>query len=114
MASGQEPRGTDTRAHPGGGGEAVRPRGFDATSVRDVAGEIGISNPSLYHHFSSKGAILDQLLAEPLARLQRALQEAAALSGEARARRIITGLLEALEVHHGVRSQPCDNSGAPT
>lgn len=77
-------------------------RGFEATSVRDIAAAIGISNPSLYHHFSSKSALLEQLLAEPLARSQRAVQEASLLSGQARTRRIVMGLLEALEVHNGV------------
>jgi AcrR family transcriptional regulator len=77
-------------------------RGFAATSVRDIAAAIGISNPSLYHHFSSKADLLEQLLAEPLARTQQAVQEAGLLTGEERTRRIIVGLLEALEVHNGV------------
>ena len=77
-------------------------RGFEATSIRDIAAAVGISNPSLYHHFPSKIAILEQLLVEPLARSQQAVQEAASLSGAARTRRILTGLLEALEVHSGV------------
>lgn len=103
MASSQELRGTDTRARIlEASAKLFVERGFEATSVRDIAAAIGISNPSLYHHFSSKGALLEQLLAEPLARLQQAMQEAAALSGEARTRRILTGLLEALEVHNGV------------
>lgn len=77
-------------------------RGFQATSVRDIAAAVGISNPSLYHHFSSKGDLLERLLAEPLARSQQAVAEAEQLTGEARSRRIIEGLLEALEVHSGV------------
>lgn len=77
-------------------------RGYAATSVRDIAAAIGVSNPSLYHHFASKGDLLEQLLAEPLARSQQAVQEAMLLSGDARTRRILSGLLEALEVHNGV------------
>jgi AcrR family transcriptional regulator len=87
-------------------------RGFEATSVRDIAAVIGISNPSLYHHFSSKGALLEQLLAEPLARSQQAVQEASSLTGPARTRRILTGLLEALEVHNGVAVAALRHAGS--
>lgn len=87
-------------------------RGFEATSVRDIAAVIGISNPSLYHHFSSKGALLEQLLAEPLARSQQAMQEASSLTGPARTRRILTGLLEALEVHNGVAVAALRSAGS--
>lgn len=46
--------------------------------------------------------MLAELLTEPLARVERAAQEAESLSGDARTRRIIGGLLEALEVHSAV------------
>ena len=77
-------------------------RGYTGTSVRDIAAELGIANPSLYYHFKSKRELLTELLAEPLARVQAAVREAEQLSGDARTRRIIGGLLEALEVHSGV------------
>ena len=77
-------------------------RGFEATSVRDIANSVGISNPSLYYYFPSKAAILEELLAEPLSLAHLAAAEAADLSGEAKVRRVINGLLDALEVHNGV------------
>ncbi|NDJ54585.1 MAG: TetR/AcrR family transcriptional regulator [Chloroflexi bacterium] len=77
-------------------------KGYTATSVRDIAAELGIANPSLYYHFKSKSDILVELLAEPLQRVAVAAEEAKPLSGEARTRRIIHGLLEALEVHSGI------------
>lgn len=40
----------------------IATRGFSATTVRDVADEAGILSGSLYHHFSSKEAILVELL----------------------------------------------------
>lgn len=77
-------------------------RGYAGTSVRDIAAELGIANPSLYYHFTSKEAILVELLREPLERVHVAVQEAEQLTGDERTRRIIGGLLEALEVHSGI------------
>lgn len=37
-------------------------RGFAQTTVRDIGDEAGILSGSLYHHFPSKEAILDQIL----------------------------------------------------
>lgn len=37
-------------------------RGYVATTVRDIADEAGILSGSLYHHFSSKEAMLDEIL----------------------------------------------------
>lgn len=50
-------------------------RGYSATTVRDIADEAGILSGSLYHHFSSKEAILQEILrnfmATLLAKLER-------------------------------------------
>ena len=77
-------------------------RGYAGTSVRDIAAELGIANPSIYHHFKSKGELLVELLDEPLERVETAVIEAEQLSGDARTRRIIRGMLEALEFHSGI------------
>lgn len=37
-------------------------RGYAETTVRDIADEAGILSGSLYHHFSSKEAVLDEIL----------------------------------------------------
>lgn len=87
-------------------------RGYAGTSVRDIAAELGIANPSLYHHFPSKGDILAELLAEPMGRVQAAVVEAEGLTGDDRTRRIIGGLLEALEVHSGVAVMALHDAGA--
>ncbi len=39
-------------------------KGFDGTSVRDIAGRIGITQSSLYKHFSSKDEILREIFEE--------------------------------------------------
>src|SRR5699024_2595079 len=40
--------------------------GYSATTVRDIADEAGILSGSLYHHFSSKEAIVREILEEYL------------------------------------------------
>lgn len=37
-------------------------RGFAATSVREIAGEVGVTVPTLYYHFGSKDGILGALV----------------------------------------------------
>jgi AcrR family transcriptional regulator len=43
--------------------------GYHATSMHDVARELGIKKPSLYHHFASKEAILLAILESGMDRL---------------------------------------------
>jgi AcrR family transcriptional regulator len=76
--------------------------GYAGTSVRDIAAELGIANPSLYYHFRSKREILVELLSEPLAIVETAVLEAQQLDGDARTRRVLAGLLASLEVHSGI------------
>jgi len=77
-------------------------RGFSNTSIRDIAAELEIANPSLYYHFHSKAEILAELLAEPLKRVELAVSDAEQFTGDERTKRIIGGLLDALEVHSGI------------
>lgn len=39
-------------------------KGYDATSMREIAEQLGITKPALYYHFDSKEAILRELLGE--------------------------------------------------
>lgn len=43
-------------------GKLIASRGYSATTVRDIADQAGILSGSLYHHFSSKEAILEEIL----------------------------------------------------
>lgn len=40
----------------------IASRGYSSTTVRDIADEAGILSGSLYHHFSSKEAVLQEIL----------------------------------------------------
>src|ERR1700750_81734 len=39
-----------------------RDRGFDATSVNDIAKALGLTKAGLYHHFESKEALLFEIV----------------------------------------------------
>ncbi|MFE7244055.1 TetR/AcrR family transcriptional regulator [Streptomyces sp. NPDC057580] len=51
--------------------EMFATRGYAQTTVRDIADEAGILSGSLYHHFSSKEAILTELLQDFLGSLHQ-------------------------------------------
>lgn len=58
-------RGTDTRARARAAAlELFTRQGYEATSLRQIAEVVGINKASLYHHFTSKEAILQSLVEE--------------------------------------------------
>lgn len=59
----------------------IASRGYSATTVRDIADEAGILSGSLYHHFPSKEAILDEILRSFMDGLLQRSQEIAAEGG---------------------------------
>jgi AcrR family transcriptional regulator len=61
-------------------------RGFDGTAVQDVADAVGVSKPSVLHHFPSKEALRGAVLEAMLAHWQRTLPQllVAATASEAR------------------------------
>lgn len=56
-----------------------RDQGFDRTTVRDIAREVGLQSGSIFHHFATKEDILHAVMAEVItfntARLREALKE---------------------------------------
>ncbi|MDG2049571.1 MAG: TetR/AcrR family transcriptional regulator [Myxococcota bacterium] len=77
-------------------------RGFDGTTLRDIAERVGIRIPSLYNHFDGKqsiyAAVLARGLAPILAMLARAVED-----GDQEAppdpRRFVTEVMETLAMH---------------
>jgi TetR/AcrR family transcriptional regulator, cholesterol catabolism regulator len=59
----------------------IASRGYSATTVRDIADDAGILSGSLYHHFPSKEAILDEILRTFMDGLLQRSQEIAAEGG---------------------------------
>jgi AcrR family transcriptional regulator len=56
-------------------GKLFARRGVSATTVREIGDAAGILSGSLYHHFRSKEAIVDEILAGYLKELQRSYAE---------------------------------------
>ena len=76
-------------------------KGVAATTVREIADEVGILSGSLYHHFESKEAMVDQILAPYLADLRA--KYAAVLNTRAdprtRLQDLIVASLQVVEAH---------------
>jgi AcrR family transcriptional regulator len=51
-------------------------RGYAGTTLRDVAGAVGLRTPSLYNHFESKDALYEAVLARGISPVLKALVEA--------------------------------------
>ena len=48
-------------------------RGYEAVSIRDICGEVGIKESTLYYHFKNKQDILDSLIARFKAHIEELL-----------------------------------------
>ena len=57
--------------------EMFNRQGYDATSISDLAVELGVTKSALYHHFASKEALLSAALDEALEGLSSAVAAAA-------------------------------------
>nr|WP_239121847.1 TetR/AcrR family transcriptional regulator [Corynebacterium minutissimum] len=73
-------------------------RGYDATSMDNVASELGISKSALYHHISSKEEILELTVVQALSRLEAVAEEMAEadVSAGAKVRGLLRGSIEVL------------------
>lgn len=57
-------------------------RGYEAVGITELCEIVGLSKPSLYHHFGSKRGLLDAVVAEGGEALLRSVRSAAAYRGD--------------------------------
>ena len=76
-------------------------KGVSATTVREIADEVGILSGSLYHHFESKEAIVDEVISSYLDDLRTRYKAVLASDADPRARLhdLIVASLEVVEAH---------------
>ena len=82
----------------------LRTRGYQATTLRDIADAVGIKAGSIYHHFSGKDEIVEAVLTEGVRVVDKAVRTALAAlpddaTAEARLQAAITAHLTALLEH---------------
>lgn len=63
--------------------EVFTDHGYDASSLEMIAKRLGLSKSAVYHHFSSKGEMLELALERALGELERVFDEAEARDGDA-------------------------------
>ncbi|WP_432843447.1 TetR/AcrR family transcriptional regulator [Dactylosporangium sp. CA-092794] len=76
-------------------------KGVAATTVREIADEVGILSGSLYHHFESKEAMVDEIVSSYLDDLRTRYKRVMAADTDPRARLhdLIVASLEVVEAH---------------
>ena len=76
-------------------------KGYDATSIGDVAEELGVTKSAVYHHVPSKEHLLAEALDEALTGLEAAVSEATQADGSAydRLRDVVRRSVEVLVEH---------------
>ncbi len=79
-------------------------KGYERTTMRELADAVGILSGSIFHHFDSKPAILEQVMREVIELNTERLQQAAASQAapSARVRALIRSELESI---HGDTSE---------
>jgi TetR/AcrR family transcriptional regulator, cholesterol catabolism regulator len=77
-------------------------RGFNNTTVRDIADAAGILSGSLYHHFDSKESMVDEILSSFQAELFRTYDTILDSERDARGKieAVVRASFEAIDRHH--------------
>lgn len=57
-------------------------RGYDAVGVQEIAEKAGVTKPTLYHYFGSKYGLLETLIQQKTAQLNRKMRIAAEYDGD--------------------------------
>ncbi|MEV4357247.1 TetR/AcrR family transcriptional regulator [Nonomuraea sp. NPDC049625] len=83
--------------------ELFNRKGYDATSMGDLAKELGLTKPAIYHHVTSKEQLLGQALDDALDELTAVVTEAsrdqAGTSAYGRLREVLRRSVEVLVAH---------------
>jgi AcrR family transcriptional regulator len=76
-------------------------KGVAATTVREIANEVGILSGSLYHHFESKEAMVDEIISSYLEDLRSRYKEVLTHDSDPRdrLRHLVQVSLETVEAH---------------
>ena len=76
-------------------------KGVSATTVRQIADEVGILSGSLYHHFDSKEAMVDEILSSYFQDIRERYAKVLEQETDARARlhALVLASLEVVEAH---------------
>ncbi|MGH8878988.1 MAG: TetR/AcrR family transcriptional regulator [Stackebrandtia sp.] len=76
---------------------------YRAATMRELAERLGITKPSLYHHFASKSEILESLISAPIEQLAAAVDAAAqSPDPEEVRRRVLQGCIAVIVEHRDV------------
>ena len=79
-------------------------KGFDKTSMQDIAKTAGISKGAIYHHFKSKDEIIQSVMEKQRQAVKNTMEnflsETEALSGKAQLQQILEKNLENQEAHY--------------
>jgi AcrR family transcriptional regulator len=73
-------------------------QGYEATSMGDLARELGLTKSAIYHHVPSKEALLAAALDEALDRLTAAIDGAASAGGTSAYERLRTAVRRSVEI----------------
>ena len=73
-------------------------RGYDATSIGDVARELGLTKSAIYHHVPSKEHLLASGLDEALDALSSTVTAIAATSSDSAEKRLRTAIRSSVEI----------------
>ncbi|UBU09307.1 TetR/AcrR family transcriptional regulator [Nonomuraea gerenzanensis] len=81
--------------------ELFNRRGYDATSMGDLAKELGLTKPAIYHHVTSKEQLLGQALDDALDELTSVVTEASqpGVGAYQRLREVVRRSVEVLVAH---------------
>jgi AcrR family transcriptional regulator len=75
---------------------------YRAATMREIAQRLGITKPSLYHHFASKAEILESLISTPIEELAAVLDTAAKGDTTDVQGRVLRGCIDVIVTHRDV------------